>query len=108
MRRTGWLAIGVITVLAATSSVEAVPNRVFSITQSKPEVDTHGTRLESVNPVKSPALARNTTPKPTEPAKTETTKPQAQDKQTMSRCWKRLMNMVRELNHAHRANKSSK
>jgi hypothetical protein len=26
----------------------------------------------------------------------------------MSRCWKRLMNMVRELNHAHRANKSSK
>lgn len=26
-----------------------------------------------------------------------------EDKKTISRCWKRLMNMVREVNHAHKS-----
>ena len=52
---------------------------------------------------KNPVLARNTAVKPEPnstavPAKEQKT----HDKKTIGRCWKRLMNMVREVNHAHR------
>ena len=59
---------------------------------------------QSVEPVKqneNPTLARNTAKK-TEPAATESPakEQKAQDKKAIGRCWKRLMNMVREVRHA--------
>jgi hypothetical protein len=55
---------------------------------------------------KSTVLARNTPAKEETPA-VETTapkEPKTHDKKTISRCWNRLMNMVREANHAHKQN----
>jgi CxxC motif-containing protein len=60
------------------------------------------TKSETDKPVKSTVLVRNTSAKTgttvsTAAAKTE--KPA--EKKTISRCWKRLMNMAREIRHAH-------
>lgn len=60
-----------------------------------------------------PVLVRNTSNKESETA-AKTDAPVApandkkvQDKKTISRCWQRLMNMVREVNHAHRNKQKS-
>ncbi|GAB3705314.1 hypothetical protein GCM10027592_37650 [Spirosoma flavus] len=47
-----------------------------------------------------PVLARNTTSK----AETATKDQQKHDKKTISRCWKRIITAIREVNHAHRNN----
>lgn len=56
----------------------------------------------SARSAKNPVLARNTTASVEPAPTTATTKGQKQeDKKTISRCWKRLMTMVREVHHAH-------
>ncbi len=56
----------------------------------------------SVKSAKNPVLARNTTA-PANPTPTVATVkvPKKEDKKTISRCWKRLMNMAREVHQAH-------
>ena len=62
--------------------------------------------VESIKKNENPTLARNTAKKP-EPAATEsTTKVQkVQDKKAIGRCWQRLMNVAREIKHAHLSKK---
>ena len=61
---------------------------------------------EPIKQSENPTLARNTAKKtesssPQSPAKEQ----KAQDKKTIGRCWKRLMNMVREVRHAQTSKK---
>lgn len=58
-------------------------------------------KAEANESKKAPVLARNTAAKPA-PATTAATAPKDHDKKTVSRCWQRLMTMVREVSHAHR------
>lgn len=62
------------------------------------------TKSDAEKAVKAPVLARNTINKSENapPTPTAETVQKTQDKKTISRCWKRLMNMARELNHAHK------
>ena len=91
----------------ATASL-LVCSFVSSVTMAiSTQSGTHSTALTptptsaSVHLAKNPVLARNT-PAPVDTNPTvATAKVQKQDKKTMSRCWKRLMNMVREVHHAH-------
>ncbi|GAB4052047.1 hypothetical protein GCM10028810_52390 [Spirosoma litoris] len=76
-----------------TSVTVAMPSQVAFTTPST-------TGKESVK--ETPVLARNTTAKPETPATTTATVKE-QDKKTIGRCWKRLMTMVREVSHAHKA-----
>lgn len=82
------------------STTLAMPAQGSVIKNPKPASET---RVASGNneskAVKGPVLARNT------PAKTETALPKepqkVQSKQTIGRCWKRLMENLREVRHAH-------
>lgn len=64
-----------------------------------------GVSKAGADPVKkgeTPALARNTASKPETTSTESSPKEQkVQDKKAIGRCWKRLMNMARELRHAH-------
>ncbi|WP_080058884.1 hypothetical protein [Spirosoma aerolatum] len=52
------------------------------------------------------SVTRTSASKPESPASIATSKDQkGHDKQTISRCWKRIMGMAREVSHAHRNNK---
>jgi hypothetical protein len=99
----GYLVPSLLTTgLFVSSATMAMPlqNTVPTASRSSQEV-TVQSKTASGSLTKSPALARNTTAKP-EPVVTATsTTPKTQDKKTIGRCWKRLMNMVREINHAH-------
>lgn len=73
-------------------------------------------RQVPVKKTEAPILVRNVSAKPSETtAKTEKADAVAapandkkvQDKKTVGRCWQRLMNMVREVNHAHRAKRKA-
>ncbi|QMW01644.1 hypothetical protein [Spirosoma foliorum] len=90
----------------ATASLVACPF-VASVTVAMPsQAAFTTTSIFSKEPVKTtndPVLARNTTAKPETPATTAPAK--EQDKKTIGRCWKRLMTMVREVSHAHKAKK---
>lgn len=62
--------------------------------------------VESRPAAKPVVLARNTNPKAAPVGTTTATKPLTlEEKKAVSRCWKRLMGMVREVNHAHRTKK---
>ncbi|GAB3555489.1 hypothetical protein [Spirosoma fluminis] len=101
MRRTGWIAIGMVTMLAVTAPVGALSISDLGTKQVEP---TSEGRIGSGNGklTRNPTLARNST-KVEATAKPEAAKPAVeQDKKAIGRCWKRLMNMVREVNHAHR------
>ncbi|WP_018618034.1 hypothetical protein [Spirosoma luteum] len=52
----------------------------------------------------NPAMARNTAKKTESPVTESPAKEKVQDKKAIGRCWKRLMNTVREIRHAQ-ANK---
>ncbi|MFD2572621.1 hypothetical protein ACFSUS_18420 [Spirosoma soli] len=108
MRRQGWLAIGVVLTLSITAPTWALSRE--HVRQDPPKQSLDGRSKEITKSAKAPVLARNTAPKtlidPVPAAKTETAKPQPQathDKKAIGRCWKRLMNMVREVNHAQRS-----
>ncbi|GAB3503391.1 hypothetical protein GCM10027341_32430 [Spirosoma knui] len=104
MRRTGWIAIGMVTMLAVTAPAGAMSTVDFGTKQVKPTAE-GPIGSDNGKLTRNPTLARNTT-KVEAIAKPETAKPAVeQDKKAIGRYWKRLMNMVREINHAHR-NKS--
>lgn len=91
----------------ATASLVACPF-VSSITIAMPLQTAFTTTLtspekSSVKQTNDPVLVRNTTAKSEAPATTSPAK--VQDKQTIGRCWKRLMNMAREIRHAHHTKK---
>ena len=63
----------------------------------------HTTSTRPVRQNEDPALARNTSVKTDISAVKSTTKEQkVEDKKAIGRCWKRLMNMAREIRQAHR------
>ncbi|MVM40535.1 hypothetical protein GO730_27505 [Spirosoma sp. HMF3257] len=93
----------------ATASLVACPF-VSSVTAAMPSQTTFIAPATSTSPTKSeakltgdPVLVRNTTAKSEAPATTSPAK--VQDKKTIGRCWKRLMNMAREVTHAHHTKK---
>ena len=88
--------------LFVSSITLAMPLQSAVLTASKPANETIlNTKVETGTLKKNAVLARNTTAK-SEPAptSTKTTATKNQDTKTVSRCWKRLMNMVREIRHA--------
>ena len=89
-----------ITGLFVSSIAMAMPLQNTLPTTSKAAQETSiQTKTTPGSSAKNTVLVRNTATKP-EPVATTTVK-KADDKKTIGRCWKRLMNMVREINHAH-------
>ncbi|SOD88767.1 hypothetical protein [Spirosoma fluviale] len=68
-----------------------------SINANAPLIDTQArpAKLE-----KDAVLVRNV-PNKAEPVAPATAPKKTEEKKTISRCWKRLMNMAREIRHAH-------
>ncbi len=106
---TGYLAIAALVACPFVSSeTSAMSSRdAFTITSTLAKGPTVRTQVHPLNVDKNPGVARIS------PVKTEavatTTAPKEkkiEEKKTISRCWKRLMNMAREIRYAHR--KSSK
>ncbi|MCK8492411.1 hypothetical protein M0L20_11160 [Spirosoma sp. RP8] len=75
---------------------------VPSVVKAMPAQGGLRTVTETEKLAKTPVLARNTTAKTETTPTTTTSKEPQHDKKTISRCWKRLMNMVREVNQAHK------
>ncbi|WP_461115601.1 hypothetical protein [Spirosoma jeollabukense] len=99
----GFLAPSLLaTGLFVSSATTAMPlqNTVPTASKSGQEVSVPS-KTAAGSLAKNPALARNTTAKPEPVVVATSATPKTQDKKTISRCWKRLMNMVREINHAH-------
>lgn len=99
-----YLAPSLITTgLFVSSTTLAMPLQSALLTTSKPANETVlNTKAETGGLRKNTVLVRNTAAK-SEPAPTSTstkTVVKNQDKKAVSRCWKRLMNMVREIRHA--------
>lgn len=100
-------AAGYLTVLSLITSpfvslqTDAMPSQnaftSSSVRTAGPVIDT---QARPVKPEKDAVLVRNTTSK-TDPVTPATTAKKTEDKKTISRCWKRLMNMAREVRHAH-------
>ncbi|WP_338873145.1 hypothetical protein WBJ53_29790 [Spirosoma sp. SC4-14] len=95
--------VAIVSMLALPSfsaSIYAMPMQGTVIARS--DADTHA-KSDTENPTNSSALAKNTVSKPetATPAPTAGKDQKTQDKKTIGRCWKRLMKMVREVNHAH-------
>ncbi|OJW79014.1 MAG: hypothetical protein BGO59_09680 [Spirosoma sp. 48-14] len=73
-----------------SSVVVAMPQRMTSVLLDKPADNTSSsTRTSASKPESSAPVAM---------AKEQ----KGHDKQTISRCWKRIMGMAREVSHAHR------
>ena len=101
-----YLAPSLVTTGLFVSSTLAMPLQGTLSTTSKPAKATVlQTKTETSGTTKNAVLVRNTTAK-TEPAAKTAPARKSQDKQAVSRCWKRLMNMVREISHARRAKSS--
>lgn len=60
---------------------------------------------ETRKPTDNPVLARHATARPETTSGTTQTETKREDKKTIGRCWNRLMNMVREVSHAHKSTK---
>lgn len=108
MKRTvGGLTLGC---LIAYSGL-ALPSQKITTASARSAVETSTTpRLEAPRLNRTPTLARNSPTRPeaasvtAAPGSAAPTPKEASkaNKSTISRCWKRLMNVVREANHAHR------
>ena len=88
--------------LLVSSTTVAMPLQSTVLITPKPAKETVlNTKTETGGLKKSAVMVRNTTTK-VEPAPTTTksTVQKNQDKKAVSRCWKRLMTMVREIRHA--------
>lgn len=103
---SGWLIIGACVVcwgsaIAAQPEQKVQTNTPKEITESRSVA-----KIEPAKVAKPVVLARSTNSKVGSVASTPPAKPlTAEEKKAVSRCWKRLMSMVREVNHAHRAKK---
>ena len=90
----------------AGTAIAAQPEQSARGTMPKEVVEAPlSTTSDAVKLNKSVVLAKNTSAKAasTAPATTKTKSPE--ERKTIGRCWKRLMTMVREVNHAHRNTK---
>ncbi|QIP12136.1 hypothetical protein G8759_05555 [Spirosoma aureum] len=104
-----------ITLVAAspfvTTFASSAPLQGGLIASAKTTTETAPSRdkAESEKMAKAPVLIRKAPAKTeTTPTTAATTNPKEQkthDKKTISRCWKRLMTMVREVSHAHQTKK---
>ncbi|WP_080236708.1 hypothetical protein [Spirosoma rigui] len=96
----GWLLLGTCLLCVAGSPASAAgPDQSVP----KEKTSTYSpTKSETDKPAKSTVLVRNTSAKTGTTASTAAVKTEAPaEKKTISRCWKRLMNMAREIRHAH-------
>lgn len=96
----GWLLVGACVVCTSWWPANAArPEQ--SVLRNAPKET-----VESRPSAKPVVLARNTNSKTASTGTTTATKPLTlEEKKAVSRCWKRLMGMVREVNHAHRTKK---
>ena len=89
------LLVSSLTMGTPAQTVPASPTRSVSATQ--PYKQTGNTGNNQV-------LVRNTTDR-TEPVTAPVAAQKTQDKKAMGRCWKRLMQMIRDVNHAQSTKK---
>ncbi|MBC3788517.1 hypothetical protein [Spirosoma utsteinense] len=103
-RGLGWLLLGACIVCVSLNSAKAAgPDQ--SMPREKTSTDSP-TKSETNKRAKSTVLVRNTSNKTGTTASTAAVKTEAPaEKKTISRCWKRLMGMAREIRHAHTKNK---
>lgn len=101
---TGYFAIALLlTYPLVSSETDAMPARNAS-TMSGIVAPAPVTRAQTRPALldKSPVLARNSSAKAEPAVTTAAVKEQkTDDKKAIGRCWKRLMNMAREIRHAH-------
>ena len=92
----------------ATASLVACPF-VSSVTAAMPSQTALTTTVSSLATsdklMGNPVLVRSATDKPEAPTTSTTSPAKVQDKKAIGRCWKRLMNMAREVTHAHSTKK---
>ncbi|WP_461100478.1 hypothetical protein [Spirosoma koreense] len=96
---TRYLALSLVISCLSITTAPARPG------QGKVQTTTAKPSAEVIQPARSssPVLARNTATKSDSPNTSSGTAVQKpEDKQTIGRCWKRLMTMVREVSHARR------
>ncbi|WP_461071280.1 hypothetical protein [Spirosoma horti] len=101
---TGYFSIASLLICPLISSeVSAMPARdAFTTTSLLTKVPLIDTQTRPVNLDKTAVLVRNAPAKPEPAVTTAVAKDKkVEDKKTIGRCWKRLMNMAREIRHAH-------
>ncbi|GAB2528652.1 hypothetical protein [Spirosoma aerophilum] len=102
--KTGYLAITVLMACSLTSlETSAMASRyAYTIESPSGKSTVIDTQARPVNAEKTAVLVRNSPTKPEPTAATTASKAKnVEEKKTISRCWKRLMNMAREIRHAH-------
>ncbi len=101
---TGYLAIAsLIACPLLSSETMAMSSRnAFTTTTTFAKEPTVRTQVHPINVDKNPGVARTSSVKPESVATTTDPKEKKiAEKKTISRCWSRLMNMAREIRHAH-------
>lgn len=102
----GYIAfVLVVTCPFLAAPAHAISTQNASPAASKPAVLISRPGTDKI--AKSPVLVRNTPTKEETPPVDATAPKETKthDKKTISRCWKRLMDMVREANHTHKQSK---
>lgn len=79
------------------------PSQVISAASTTP-VSANQQYKKTANANVSPVFVRNT-PAKSEPSTAPVTAKKTHDKKAISRCWQRLMHMIREVNHVQRTKK---
>lgn len=100
---TGYLVIVSLMACPLVSGALPLTGAPVSLAALTPDPVLHN-QARPVNAEKYPALANNTVKKPEEGITASAPKAKEKktaEKKTISRCWKRLMNMAREIRHAH-------
>ncbi|UFH54964.1 hypothetical protein [Spirosoma sp. KNUC1025] len=103
-----YLAPSILTTSLFVSTTIAMPTQGSLPAASKTDkITAVQIKTEANSSSKTSVLARNTTTKTEAVATTVAPAKKTQDKKTISRCWKRLMNMAREVSHAHRSKQAA-
>lgn len=90
-----YLLVSSLTMGTPSQTTPAAPAKSVSITLPY---------TKTANITTNPVFVRNT-PTKIEPTTAPVTTQKTQDKKAISRCWQRLMHMIREVNHAQHTKK---
>ncbi|MCX6214173.1 hypothetical protein [Spirosoma sp.] len=104
--KSGYLAILLVIACPFVSSQsEAMPSiNAFTVVSTKANAPSIDTQTRPVKLEKDAVLVRNA-PAKADPVAPAAASKKTEEKKTISRCWKRLMNMAREIRHAHSGSK---
>lgn len=101
-KATGLLALGLLITSASIPHPAGAMLTQRAGTNTAPSADPGSRSKEAGRSAKAPVLARNTSPASPDKGQIAAKKNQRPEvKSTIGRCWKRLMDNIREVRHAH-------